>query len=506
MTDTREIPIISRGRIIPPDDHAVEYKARGGTVFRAPDPHRHIHALVLGNPALLGDLMDTPMRDIIDFLAEVGKRLRLEDNVYLQESFAMALEAGGLSEPILRGVYDRLPALFEPALLKATVENTIGIRYLDGWVAAPGEGAHCKVRAIGTRQLHITAGNVPIAAALTVIRGALAKSDILIKSPSNDPLTANAIARTLIEVDAGHPVTRHVAVGYWKGGDEELERQLIRPTRIDKIVAWGGMASVKHIQKFLSPGIDLITFNPKYSMSVIGKAALDSEVAMDEAAMGIAVIAGFYNQTACANTRIVYVESGTDDASLEKVTALGRKVAAAFKTLPPVISTPAEAANSELAEEMRAIEMESDFYHVEGNTIDGGVIVSRFPDRVDFYDQLNNRVVNLVPVADLHEVVKYCDDTTQTVGVYPEAIRDSLLMPFALAGVQRVVSLEGGDPMQIFRDTQTLPPGMPHDGIEPLRRSVRWVIDHRPVRQSAERGSAKTWAGSQARRPIEQGV
>jgi hypothetical protein len=26
---------------------------------------------------------------------------------------------------------------------------------------------------------------------------------------------------------------------------------------------------------------------------------------------------------------------------------------------------------------------------------------------------------------------------------------------------------------------------MPHDGIEPLRRNVRWVIDHRPARPEA---------------------
>jgi hypothetical protein len=483
MAGVVDIPIISRGRIIMPGEDAVEFKGRGGATFRAPDPHKHVHDLVLGNPGALADLMDLPMARIIEFLAELGPRLRLEDNVHLQDSFALALEAGGLSETVLRGVYDGLPRLFDPRLLTETVERTIGIRYLDGWVAEPGEGAHCRVRAIGTRQLHITAGNVPVTAAFTVMRGALAKSDILIKSPSNDPLTANAIARTLIELDADHPVTRHVAVGYWKGGDEEMERQVVRTTRIDKIVAWGGMSSVKHIQKFLSPGIDLTAFNPKYSMSVIGKDALESEAAMDEAATGIAVIAGFYNQTACANTRVVYVESGTDDASLDKVVALGRKVAQAFKTLPPVMSTAAEAPNRDLAAEIDAIELEEDFYHVEGNTIDGGAIVSRFADRIDFYDQLNNRMVNLVPIENLLDVVKWCDDTTQTVGVFPESLRDRLLNPFALAGVQRLVPLQGGDPLQIFHDMHTLPPGMPHDGIEPMRRSVRWVIDHRPADQ-----------------------
>jgi hypothetical protein len=51
---------------------------------------------------------------------------------------------------------------------------------------------------------------------------------------------------------------------------------------------------------------------------------------------------------------------------------------------------------------------------------------------------------------------------------------------FALAGIQRMVPLTGGDPMKIFDDMHTLPPGAPHDGIEPMRRNVRWVIDHRP--------------------------
>lgn len=486
MSATLDIPIIARGRVILPEgEDAVEFRGRGGAVFRSPDPLRHIHDIVLGNPVLLEDLMDTPTREIVDFLAEAGKRLRLDDNPWLQESFALALQAGGLAEPILRGVYDALPAMFDPAEMTALVENTIGMAYLDGWVPAPDKGAHCRVRAVGTRQLHITAGNVPVVAALTIVRGALSKSDVLIKSPSNDPLTANAIARTLIALDPAHPVTRHIAVAYWKGGDERMDREIVRTSRIDKITAWGGMSSVKHIQKFLQPGIDLTALNPKFSMSVIGREALESEAAMDEAATGIAVIAGFYNQTACANTRLVYVECDDDEDSIERLVELGRKVVAAFKTLPPVMSTPAEASNRDLAAEMEAVALEDDFYHVEGDTVNGGVIVSKFPDRVDFYDQLNNRVVNLVPVANLLDVVKWCDDTTQTVGVYPESLRERLLNPLALAGVQRMVPLTGGDPLALFHQMHTLPPGMPHDGIEPLRRAVRWVIDHRPVEDAA---------------------
>jgi len=154
------------------------------------------------------------------------------------------------------------------------------------------------------------------------------------------------------------------------------------------------------------------------------------------------------------------------------------------------MSTPAASPNVDLEAELEAASLEEDFYHVEGNTRGGGVVISRFPDRVDFYDRLNSRVVNIVPVPDLLEVVKWCNDTTQTVGVYPESLRERLLDPLSLAGVQRVVPLRGEDPLQIFHEINTLPPGMPHDGIEPMRRNVRWVIDQRARRRTGRNGDA----------------
>jgi hypothetical protein len=468
------IPIIARGRIIEPGADAVEFSGRAGASFRAPDPHKHIHDLVLGDTGRLKDLQDTPVREIIDFLVELGGRLGM-DNPYMQEAFELSLEAGGITEPILRGIYEGIPHLFEKTRLTEMIDRTVGIDYLDGWVPQ-GEGAKARfrLRAVGTRQLHITAGNVPVVGAITIIRTALTKSDCLIKLPSNDPLSANAIARTMVELDANHPVTEHVAVAYWKGGDEAMESQICRTTRIDKITAWGGMSSMKHIQKFLSPGIDLIALNPKLSMSMVGKEALESEAAMKEAAYGVAVLAGNMNQTACVNTRVVYVESDTDEESLEKVIALGEAIYDAFQILPSTISTPAPKRNADLEAELQALDIEEESYWVKGDTIKGGVIVSKFSDRVEFHDKLNNRIVNLVPIPDLGKVVQWCDDSTQTVGIYPESLRYRVRDALALAGVQRMVPLSAG---RGPTDEGAEFPGMPHDGIEPLRRGVRWVID-----------------------------
>jgi hypothetical protein len=472
-----DIPILSRGRVIMPGDDAIEFSGRAGARFRSPDPHKYIHDLVLSDAGRLSDLQAMPIDEIIDFLAALGPLLVTERNPYLNQAFELALGAGGLTEPILRCVYNQLPGLFERRKLNDMVEATVGKAYLDGWVEkGPAGRSTLRVRAVGTRQLHITAGNVPIVAAYTVIRTALTKSDCLIKSPSNDPLTANAIVRTMIDLAPDHPVTRHFAVAYWKGGDASMDSAICRTSRIDKITAWGGMASMKHIQKYLVPGLDLVAMNPKLSISIIGKQALESETAMAEAAQGLALAAGRLNQTACSSTRVVYVECGTDEASLERLTALAEKYYAAVQALPAHLSTPAPHPDRNLAGELESISMEDDFYWVKGDTVTGAVIVSRFEGKVDFADQLNNRIINLVPLADLTKLYAWCDDQTQTVPIYPESLRERMRDGLALRGVQRIVPLV----VNVARENATEEfdaPGLPHDGIEPMRRMVRWVID-----------------------------
>ncbi len=477
MSKIYEIPIISRGRIISPGPDAIEFSGRAGAIFRAPNPRDHVQDLVLTDRTRLRDLHDLPTSEVIDFLATLGPRLTLEHNPHMQEAFSLSLEAGGLTEPVLRGVYAQLPGMFDRAYLTELVEKTIGIDYLDRWVPQ-GSRSRFRIRAIGTRSLHITAGNVPVVGAITIIRSALTKSDCLIKLPSNDPLTASAIARTMIEIDAHHPVTKHLAVAYWKGGDEAVESQICRTSRIDKITAWGGMASMKHIQKYLVPGLDLIALNPKLSISMIGNEALQSEQALQEAADGIAVAAGKLNQTACVNTRVVYVESETDEASLERIISLGKAIHASFQRLPPVISTPALRPDRELESELRALALEEELYWVIGDSVNGGVIVSRVSDRVDFHDRLGNRIVNLVPMPDISKVARWCDDSTQTVGIYPESLRERMRDTLSLAGVQRILPLRAHTSRQ--HEGAELP-GMPHDGIEPMRRMVRWVIDELPT-------------------------
>jgi hypothetical protein len=72
---------------------------------------------------------------------------------------------------------------------------------------------------------------------------------------------------------------------------------------------------------------------------------------------------------------------------------------------------------------------------------DAAVIVSHTSDRVEFWEYLADRTVNLIPVDTLDEVLDVVDAYTQTVGIFPESLREVVRHKGALHGGQRFVSL-----------------------------------------------------------------
>jgi hypothetical protein len=172
------------------------------------------------------------------------------------------------------------------------------------------------------------------------------------------------------------------------------------------------------------------------------------------------------------------VESETDDASVAQLIKFGELVYEALQNLPDYFSTPAATANAELEAEMKAIASEDDFYWVKGNTIEGGVIVSKFEGKVDFSNELSNRVVNIVPLTNWSELLATVDDTSQTIPVFPASLRLRLREELAVRGAQRMLPLSSTliDPVEAGAIAS-----LPHDGNETLRRSVRWMIDQGPA-------------------------
>lgn len=410
-----------------------------------------------------GPAFDTPLAEIMDVLVATGERLARDPDGRLEAALDFAARTSPLPRSVLERSYASLGRIFNRASMEFQVRQELGgADVLDGWRAVEGapSGRPHRIRAFPPRLIHVIAGNAPGVAALTVLRGALTKGVHLIKLPSNDLFSATAILRALSAVAPGHPVARSFSAAYWRGGDAHVEGLLLRPQFFDKLVAWGGDSTIRGARQYIGPGFELVAFDPKTSISLIGREAFASPEVLADAADRAAADATIMNQQACASSRIQYVEGTVEQvdrycALLQARLGVERETTSACGS--PLAGT--------LRDEIDGLRDMEPHYRVWGG-YEGKGLVIRSEEPVDFHP--DGRVVNVVPVASLEEAVQRANVATQTVGVYPPERKEALRNALAAAGAQRVVPLG----QAVAFET-----GLSHDGFYPLQRFVRWVND-----------------------------
>ena len=409
-----------------------------------------------------GPAFDVPVGEIVDLLTATGEALRRDDGGHLAEALAQLRRTSTLDGTILENAYADLWQAFDPERVAFQVTNELGgPEFLDGWHPRAGyDGRVTSVRAFPPRLVHIMAGNAPGLAASSLVRSALTKGIHVIKLPSNDLFTTPALLRTMAAVAPGHPVVESFTAVYWRGGDETIESALLRPQFFDKLVAWGGEGTIRNAIRYIGPGFELVSFDPKNSISFVGREAFDSEESLRAAAQAAAVDATLFNQDACVSARFQFIEGTAADAD-RFADALLPELGQPRRTA----SARAASVSAALRDEIDALRAMRSFYRVVGG-YDGTGMVIRSDEPVDFYP--TGKIVNVVPVPSLADAVRFADISTQTVGVFPAERKAEVRDALASAGVQRVVPLGAAGRM---------PPGFPHDGFLPLHRFVRWVND-----------------------------
>ena len=403
---------------------------------------------------------DVSLDEVIDLLVEVGTRLDPDTNPWLGEAMAWAGESGSLSPRLVEESYRGLPGLFSKESLRFQVETELGWSAATGWsdIPDPWGGTH-HVRAFPPRLVHVVAGNTPGTAAVTIVRGALTRGVNLMKLGSDDPLTASAILRTMAEVAPDHPTLRSFSAVYWKGGDRSIENALFRPQYFDKLVAWGGEAAIRNALSYIGPGFELVAFDPKVSISLVGHEALQSNLTLKESAAAAATDITIYNQGACASSRFIYAE-GTRDDLREWCEVLAAEMGL-DRPLSDGCGVPVP---EDVRDEVEGLRFLPDDYEVFGNFTTGTVVLSDEP--VSFHP--DGKVVNVVAVPSLDSALEYVTVATQTIGIYPRARGVEMRDALASCGMQRLVALG---------EVSTKVPGVPHDGFFPLHRLVRWLVD-----------------------------
>ena len=404
-------------------------------------------------------LLNVPLTEIIDFLVETGRRLADPNNPFLRGCLERMSRTHVLPRAVLESQVKGAAMYLDRRLLETVVErNFADPKALDGWVPHQDfTGRRSFVRAFAPRLVHVLPGNSPGVALKSIAQGALVKAINLFKMSSSDPFTTVAILRTMADIDPGHAMVKSMSAVYWRGGDTAVERVLYRPQYFDKIVAWGGGDAIGNVIQYLGPGLQLVSFDPKTSISMVGREAFASrsslEMAADLASADVMVL----NQEACVASRFIYVEGGR--AEVDHFCAkLHERI---FERAQA--SGDARPLEMELREQIETLMLLDDDYRVWGSA-DGRGCVIRSDEPVDFHPI--NKTANVVCVPSLDEAMKYVNVATQTVGFYPFERMADYRDRLASGGAQRIVRLGEAGPSTI---------GNPHDAMYPLHRFVHWM-------------------------------
>lgn len=450
-------PHFVRGKLV--DGDAVRHTSRDlGADFST--PAIDLDALVLPR-SQLPPLLDVKLAEIIDFLVETGNRLHLDRNPHLQQCLELIAATNPLPRRVVENLYRQAPNYLTRQLLESIVDSNFANReVLDGWVERiDGYGNKGAVRAFPPRMVHMLAGNAPSGCVASIAQGALVKAVNLFKMPSSDPFTTVAVLRTMAEIDPKHPVVQSMSAVYWQGGDAVIERALYRPQYFDKIVAWGGGEAINNVIKYLGPGIQLISFDPKSSISMIGREAFDSPDSIADVAERLAADTTVFNQEACLASRYAFVEG-----ERPQVESLCARLAQRLKVDRDFASAYGLPLAAEVREEVEVMEAMGDVKTWGGFDGRGLVILSNSP--VEF--QPTSKTSNVVMVESLDDAVRYVNVATQTIGVYPYARKAQLRDQLASAGAQRLCRLGTANAHVL---------GSPHDAMYPLQRFVHWMGD-----------------------------
>jgi hypothetical protein len=409
----------------------------------------------------LPPLLNTPLSEIIDFLCEAGQKLADPNNPHMQATIERMTKVSLQPRKSIEFQIKHAIGYLDPKVLWEVVEqNFPNPRALDEWLPhTDHQGRRSFIRAYAPRLIHVLPGNAPTQGIQSIAQSALVKSVSLFKMASADPFSTVAFLRTMAEVDPNHPIVQSMSAIYWRGGEESVERVLYRPQYFDKLVAWGGGDAINNVMKYIGPGFQLVSFDPKTSISMVGKEAFADDETMARAATLNASDVSMGGQEPCVSSRFTFIEASPEEADRYcEILAEQIRVDRMGEGTPRPL-------DMELKEQIDTLRIMDDDYAVFGAS-DGRGVAIRSDGPVDFHPL--RKTSNVVCVPSLEDAMKYVTVATQTVGVFPFDRMAGLRDQLASCGAQRVVRLGEAGPSAI---------GNPHDAMFPLHRFVHWMAN-----------------------------
>jgi long-chain-fatty-acyl-CoA reductase len=389
-----------------------------------------------------------PTQEIIAFLNRLGCLWRTDEYPRRRRYVRQLQEVRGISEPAARSEADWISLILRGhTRIWDQLDVELGSRFmLDDWIRREETEVRAFPRGLS---VHLLAGNVPSAAAVSLVRALVTKNTVVLKAAARDLLTPAALALSMLDCDPLHPVARSVSAVYWDRSDE-AGRALVE--RADAVCVWGTLDAVEWVRRNAGPEAEIVPFGPRRSVAVVG-AGICTGTELEHVALALAHDVFLHDQHACFSAQEVFVEAPAEPLLQE----LGRAFGRYSELLPRSRDTIDDAAVVSL---MRRT---AEFLGAEVDTAaDGGWTIVR--GLAPGSQHPHGRCLYVHEVTSLDEVSAHLDAYVQTVGVAPWDLCLAHRDDWASRGVSRITEL---GLMNLFR------PGATHDGYYPLSRLVR---------------------------------
>lgn len=290
-------------------------------------------------------LRERPARETLRALARVLDLWRNPASPWRAELEREIPRATGFHPALVREGMSRALTPWSGEALLALVEEELG-----GAEAFEGRRSPL-VRGFETTAV-VLAGALPPPSFLAILAPLALRSPVLVKTSSQDPVTADCIARSVAEVDP--ELAACIEVLHFSRDHEACTDALFES---DCVVATGSDVGVAAMAARVPAGRRLVTYGHRVSLTALGPSALSGS-ALEQTANRIAVDTAMWDQLGCLSPLWVFVVGGDESAPDRLGEALARALEDAEKRWPrgsaPATSL-AEIAREQGEAEMRGV-------------------------------------------------------------------------------------------------------------------------------------------------------
>ncbi len=407
-------------------------------------------------------------QNIVSILNDLGQSWLEEDNPYRKIAIEKSIEATGFPPQILsKGLNIFFEQLTIQNIEELIIQDLGHINRLDEF--APSSSVFMSRRhsiATGPEMIaHITAGNIPIPALMSIVLGLITRSAQFIKCASGKSLIPRLFAHSIREIEP--KIASCIEIAEWEGGMIDFEEALLNAA--DCITVTGSDETIANVRQRVPISKKFISYGNKISFAYITREMLSKFQVKNLVKLATDDISA-WNQLGCLSPHVIYVETGGNVSVEQFAEMLAEDLQNRENTEPRGEITVYEAS---------AITSRRAFYDVRAANLDTTKIwycadstawTVVFENDPLFQPSCMNRFIYVKAVSDINTVLQNSvkiQGVVSTVGLAaPMSKAKEIIMILAKWGVSRVCALGA---------MQKPPLAWRHDGRLSLAELVNWT-------------------------------